>query len=72
MGDDNPLWYDYAEPAAPPGGVLLAVAGLFSVTARGGSAGVRLFRRAHELWCGRARPRGAHGRHRRDLGRHGS
>ncbi len=71
MGDDNPLWYDYAEPAEPPGRVLLVAAGLFSVTARVGSACARLCRLAHDLWCARVRPRGAHGRHHRDLGRHG-
>lgn len=31
MGDDNPLWYDYAEPAEPPGRMLLALVGLVSV-----------------------------------------
>ncbi|URD37883.1 hypothetical protein M6G65_05010 [Methylobacterium tardum] len=33
MHDDNPLWYDYAEPDEPHGKLLLALAGLFSVTA---------------------------------------
>ena len=32
MQDDNPLWYDYTEPDEPPGKLLLALAGLFSVT----------------------------------------
>jgi hypothetical protein len=73
VGDDNPLWYDYAEPEEPPGRALLALAGLFSVAARVVSPCARLCRLAHDLWCGRTRvrPRGAQGRRHREPGRHG-
>ncbi|GLS68103.1 hypothetical protein [Methylobacterium tardum] len=57
MHDDNPLWYDYAEPDEPPGKLLLALAGLFSVTASAVTAPARFRRVVQELWCGRVRAR---------------
>lgn len=53
MQDDNPLWYDYTEPDEPPGKLLLALAGLFSVTESAVNVSAQLCRLAHELWCGR-------------------
>jgi hypothetical protein len=44
VGDDNPLWYDYAEPEEPPGRMPRTLGGLFSLAMRATTASARLCR----------------------------
>ena len=50
MQDDNPLWYDYAEPDEAHSRTLLVVAGLVSVSMNVVAAAIRICRMPKRLW----------------------
>ncbi|MCJ2065473.1 hypothetical protein MKK63_22565 [Methylobacterium sp. J-088] len=50
MQDDNPLWYDYAEPDPAPGRTLLVLAGLVSASMTTTMAVIRMYWMPDRLW----------------------
>ncbi len=54
MQDDNPLWYDYAEPDEAPGRTLLIVAALFGATESAVIAGIWTYGLLSRIWRGAA------------------
>ena len=50
MQDDNPLWYDYAEPDEAPSRTLLVIAGFVSVSVNIVAAAIRICRMPKRLW----------------------
>jgi hypothetical protein len=49
--DADPLWYDRAEPEAPPGVLLDGLAYLVLLLLAGLACGVRVYRLPDRLWC---------------------
>jgi hypothetical protein len=50
MQDDNPLWYDYADPDEPPSRTLLAVAALFGATVSAVKGGIWTYWLPDRIW----------------------
>ena len=54
MKDDNPLWYDYAEPDEAPGRTLLIVAALFGATVSVVKGAIWTYGLPGRIWRGAA------------------
>ena len=50
MQDDNPLWYDYAEPDVAPSRTMLVLAGLLSISSSTVVTIVQLYKMPGWLW----------------------
>ena len=52
MQDDNPLWYDYAEPDEAPSRSFLALAFLFGAAVSSVRGASRVYGLPDLIWCG--------------------